>query len=461
MNSLDHLHRSNLSQFADHSAVQIAKVSKKGRFKTDAAGRPTIDLKVLDLNNISRKKLDKYFDEGTLVYVLDGHEAQFSSDFALKHLGPFQQCNLTLLPLQAKKDYTQLRLSNVRISFLESKDYKAIKEVCKELLRVQKKGKEPVLKERTFTTPDDDLQAKEKIKSLIAKTWFQREEETARFLPSIEDAESYVIAGIDLQDLLALRATSQSGREKANARLVTLINEGAITPTSLGIYSLPDLLTYFGKHVRDIKCLNTGPICPPGSSVPERIGFNPDMSDKEVKLLVESCPRLTELVLYQFSLTNKSGAELSKLTRLTHLSFNSGEDFTDFSFIGNLKELRLLSLGGSEVSDLSFLKELTRLETLNLEQCNSIQDVNQIASAPQLKHLNLSQCWDIKDFTFLKHLTRLERLDLMECNIKQLSILEDCKELRTLTLWGCNRVVDWDFLGRHPEIDAIGARTSN
>ena len=460
MNSLDNIHHSNLSQFADHSTLQIAKVSKNGRFKQDVEGRPIIDLKILDLNNISLEKLDKYFKEGTLVYVLDGHEAQFSSDFALKHLGSFKQCSLNLIPLKAQKNYSELHLKHVAISCLENNDYQAVKELCQELLN-RHEPQSGSLSERTVAASDENLQAKEKIKGLIAKTWFQEEEKPLPMFPENADATPLIAQHVDLKGLLALRATSKDGRETANARLVQLFNEGAITPTSLGIHTLEDLLSYFGRHVQSITCLNTGPYFSPGSSVMQREGFNPGMSDKQVKLLVDSCPRLTELVLFQFDLTNKSGVELSKLTRLTHLSFNSGQNFTDFSFIAKLKELQFLSLNGSEVEDLSFLKELPKLKKLYLEECNSIKDANQIAFASQLEDLSIRMCWGIKDFTFLKTLTHLKTLDVMECKITHLTILEGCKDLKTLTLWGCDRVRDWEFLEQHPEIEAIGARTSN
>ena len=125
-------------------------------------------------------------------------------------------------------------------------------------------------------------------------------------------------------------------------------------------------------------------------------------------------------------LSKKSGACLSKLTRLKALSL-SGTTLESFACIGKLQLTSLYVYGNrpnspaglealsslrelrvknnSSWTDFSFLTELRNLESLRLEYCAKLRALVPLDVLPQLRHVRLGNCDSLEDISPLWRLT--------------------------------------------------------
>ncbi|MBC7569567.1 MAG: leucine-rich repeat domain-containing protein [Spirosoma sp.] len=100
------------------------------------------------------------------------------------------------------------------------------------------------------------------------------------------------------------------------------------------------------------------------------------------------------------------------------LSYNQ---ITDISFLASLTRLQTLYLSDNQITDISFLASLTTLQTVNLSD-NQITDYSFLASLTRLQALDLSYN-QITDISFLASLTTLQTLDLSNNQITDISSL--------------------------------------
>ena len=144
---------------------------------------------------------------------------------------------------------------------------------------------------------------------------------------------------------------------------------------------------------------------------------------------------------------------LSGLTNLTTLKIFNIRDFQeldfddlDFSPLGSLSNLTVLSLPETQVSNIDFLSGLTNLTTLDLSD-NVIDDYSPLSNLTALKKLDLSsdrlylEFFGIEDIGFLSSLTGLTDLDLSSNNVSDLSPLSGLTQLVNLDL-SSNLVTD-------------------
>jgi small GTP-binding protein len=121
--------------------------------------------------------------------------------------------------------------------------------------------------------------------------------------------------------------------------------------------------------------------------------------------------------------------------------FNSG--ISDISFLKELKNLTTLDLSHNQISDYSFLKELKNLTTLYL----SYDHISDISFLKELKNLTMLYLRNIQisDYSFLKELKNLTMLYLRKNQISDISFLKELKNLTTLDL-SYNQISDISFL---------------
>lgn len=86
----------------------------------------------------------------------------------------------------------------------------------------------------------------------------------------------------------------------------------------------------------------------------------------------------------------------------------------DFSSIEKCVNLKKLVLSDTNVTNISFLKNLTELEYLTIENTNP-EEYDKIGCCTKLKYLHISDT-DITDLSFLKNLKELERLEIVGIN---------------------------------------------
>ena len=129
-------------------------------------------------------------------------------------------------------------------------------------------------------------------------------------------------------------------------------------------------------------------------------------------------------------------ADLLKLHRLDLYRLGV-EDLTGIEHATNLM---WFSFAENDVTDLSPLAGLTKLQTLYGWVNPKLSDISPLANLGQLQHLDLGAC-DISDITPIQKLTRLENLNLSYNQIENIQPLTNLKQLTELRL-KANNIVD-------------------
>jgi Leucine-rich repeat (LRR) protein len=116
------------------------------------------------------------------------------------------------------------------------------------------------------------------------------------------------------------------------------------------------------------------------------------------------------------------------------LLFLNNNEITDLSPLAGLAKLESLYLDNNQISDLTLLKGLTSLEFLLLDN-NEITDLTPLAGLTNLEELFLSSN-QISDLSPLKGLTKMEGLYLRGNEISDISLLARFTNLERLNLQG-------------------------
>jgi internalin A len=148
---------------------------------------------------------------------------------------------------------------------------------------------------------------------------------------------------------------------------------------------------------------------------------------------------LKKLVLCGCNISD--GSFLTNLTHLTSLDL-SNNNISDGSFLKNLTHLTSLYLSDNQISDGSFLTNLTNLTSLNLST-TQIRDWSFLKNLTKLTSLNLSNN-EISDWSFFQHLTNLTSLYLSGNQISDGSFFQHLTKLTSLNL-GYNQIRDGSF----------------
>ncbi len=115
----------------------------------------------------------------------------------------------------------------------------------------------------------------------------------------------------------------------------------------------------------------------------------------------------------------------------------SNTAITDISALKNLKQLAYLELRNTSITDISALKNLKQLTTLRLTD-TEITDISALAKLKQLAELFLGNT-AITDISPLANLTQLTFLSLSNTQVSDISLLKNLKQLSCLYL--CNTKV--------------------
>ena len=132
---------------------------------------------------------------------------------------------------------------------------------------------------------------------------------------------------------------------------------------------------------------------------------------------------ITQLVMNQLTHLRASQRQISILTGLEHAV-----------------NLKMLSLWGNPISDISPISGLVQLQSLDFGGCH-ITDISPIENLIELTYLTLHSNLRIVDITPIANLTKLVELRLSHNRIVDISPLANLSELRVLTIFG-NRIAD-------------------
>lgn len=181
------------------------------------------------------------------------------------------------------------------------------------------------------------------------------------------------------------------------------------------------------------------------------------------KLSLERCAILTlaplehNAVLTGLSVTNcsdmKDLSAISTMTGLTTLTLGLPYQCPEPDLSG-LTNMTALSLSGFD--DTSFLKYMTKLESLELQNCTP-GGADDFASLTHLKYLRLGTSgFQTQDYSFLTGLTALERLDLHGMSIyTDISGVFNLKTLKELNLNNASCEINFDKITENTTLEVL------
>jgi Leucine-rich repeat (LRR) protein len=145
---------------------------------------------------------------------------------------------------------------------------------------------------------------------------------------------------------------------------------------------------------------------------------------------IRSVTAITELDLSN-NIFIQSLDPLAQLSNLKSLRL-SGTNVTDLTAIRNLTELESIDLSNTKVSDLSILKYADKLEKLNINH-TSVTDISVVEKMPALNTLDASAT-PITDFSPIARASELNQLNLRATSIQDLSAMSQLVSLKDLNV---------------------------
>ncbi len=144
---------------------------------------------------------------------------------------------------------------------------------------------------------------------------------------------------------------------------------------------------------------------------------------------------------------------LAKLTQLRCLTL-SGNPVGDLSPISQLTNLKNLHLDHMEITELSFLSKMTGLEHLSITDWDDHKiSLTPLSNLKSLKSLEIREK-KISDIPSLANLENLEKIDVYLSNINDISFLAGMRNLKQLYL-NKNRISDISTLATLPNLSML------
>ncbi|WP_426448477.1 hypothetical protein ACP26L_28300 [Paenibacillus sp. S-38] len=164
------------------------------------------------------------------------------------------------------------------------------------------------------------------------------------------------------------------------------------------------------------------------------------LQEPKGKMSLSIFPKLEVLLLD----LDKNITEFNRCSLLNHISFwkykPNTGDLGEFSQLSYLRELTLIQSVITTLKGCENLKALSRLELNSISKLSNIDDLRK--NSATLKELKIESCKNIKSFEVIKELKSLERLSIINCGeIPSLDFVPHLPNLRFLVFLKTN-VVD-------------------
>lgn len=111
----------------------------------------------------------------------------------------------------------------------------------------------------------------------------------------------------------------------------------------------------------------------------------------------------TEVLRAVYHVDSASDDAFKYLTKVKYTDLGHNTNMKDISFLSYMPNLEIAILSGSPITDLSPLKNLKKLEFLELAWCGHLTDISPLAGCTNLKYLNLGHT-KVRNFDSLKNL---------------------------------------------------------
>jgi Leucine-rich repeat (LRR) protein len=204
--------------------------------------------------------------------------------------------------------------------------------------------------------------------------------------------------------------------------------------------------------------------------------YNTTLIDKKISDLLSGFKSVTILDLgtvnfsdYSFikelkeiealSIRSNSFVDASVLSGLGKIKilFLLSNNLNNLSFLKSLNQLTFLILISNNVIDISFLKEMKELTSLNL-MSNKLIDITALKDLHNLKSLDLSYN-ELNDVSILESLINISHLDLDSNNLSDVSFLKNLVNLESLDL-SSNQISDISSLTKLKNIKSLKLRSN-
>lgn len=216
-----------------------------------------------------------------------------------------------------------------------------------------------------------------------------------------------------------------------------------------GDFTAGELAQIQRLHIWDITCtVNTDP--PPKDAFSRTVEMPKSSGLSQVPHVSDLSDLKYFINLRDLTLTNQELGELSGLLQLPELTGlniggngSEGMDYSPLASLTSLERLELREMRYDSLTDLSFVKGLTKLRELVLRDNDALSDLSPLAGLTGLERLDLFSIGekpkDTKlDLTPLAKLKNLRELDLSFCETGSLTPLAALTGLEVLNLRYCN-----------------------
>lgn len=126
-------------------------------------------------------------------------------------------------------------------------------------------------------------------------------------------------------------------------------------------------------------------------------------------------------------------SELEKLKNLEVIYIYSYDDLKSFNVLGELSNLKSITIDSGRLYSIDFVEKLDKLETLVIESCE-LKTIEPLRNKQGLKSLKIGVCYTIQDFDVIETLPDLEELNLEGLYVKDSINWENLKNLKSLYL---------------------------
>lgn len=110
--------------------------------------------------------------------------------------------------------------------------------------------------------------------------------------------------------------------------------------------------------------------------------------------------------------------------------------------ISNLQNLKNLTVANSNITSLSFVKNLILLECLAILNCKKLQSFAEISSLNNLKRLEIRGIKGLSDIGFLSNLCNMEIVIIETDALNSIRPLENLKKIKALALFGKKFIIE-------------------
>lgn len=163
-------------------------------------------------------------------------------------------------------------------------------------------------------------------------------------------------------------------------------------------------------------------------------GYKLDLSDNPIEdSQIEYIKNNSIRYLY---INNTNIKDVSELTNIECLYIDGNKNIAG---IQNLTQLELLSMNDCGLTDLNFIKTLTNLKTVYINN-NKLINAEGIKELSSITKLYMENC-ELDDINFLEKLTNISELNLNGNNISNIDVLCNLQKLRELYL-NSNKIED-------------------